>query len=89
MQLVVLVAILKGWGCIDFHYASSVAIGMTDHCRRILYVFFFHYCCPKFRLLLRFFTIVTISRLKMLYFEPFSVLYHDFILLTCILRQPV
>ena len=33
--------------------------------------------------------IVTISRLKMLYFEPFSVFYHDFILLTCILRQPV
>ena len=62
---------------------------MTDRCSRILYVFFFHYCCPKFRLLLWFFTIVTISRLKMLYFEPFSVFYHDFILLTCILWQPV
>ena len=33
--------------------------------------------------------IVTISRLKMLYFEPFGVFYGDFILLTCILWQPV
>ena len=49
----------------------------------------FNYCCPKYRLLLRFFTIVTISCLKMLYFEPFSVFNHDFILLTCILRQSV
>ena len=30
-----------------------------------------------------------ISGLKMLYFEPFGVFYRDFILLTCILRQPV
>ena len=43
MQLVVLVAILKGWGCIDFHYASSVAVGTTDRCRHILYVFFFFF----------------------------------------------
>ena len=80
---------LRGWGCIDFHYASSVVIGTTDCCHRILSVFLFNYCCPKFKLLLRFLTIVTISRLKMLYFEPFCVFYRDFILLTCILWQPV
>ena len=49
----------------------------------------FNLCCPKFKLLLRFFTIVTISHLGMLYFEPLGVFYRDFILLTCILRQPV
>ena len=80
---------LRGWGCIDFRYASSVAIGTTDCCRHILSVSFFNFCCPKFKLLLRFLTIVTISRLKILYFEPFGVFYRDFILLTCILRQPV
>ena len=62
---------------------------MTDCCCRILSVFFFIFCCPKFKLLLQFLMIVTISRLKMLYFEPFGVFYRDFILLTCILRQPV
>ena len=80
---------LRGWGCIGFRYASSVAIGMTDCSRRILSVFFFTLCCRKFKLLLRFLMIVTISRLKMLYFEPFGVFYCDFILLTCILQQPV
>ena len=44
---------------------------------------------PKFKLLLRLLTIVMISRLKMMYFEPFGVLYYDFILLTCIIWQPV
>ena len=33
--------------------------------------------------------IVTISCFEMLYFEPFGLFYHDFILLTCILQQPV
>ena len=49
----------------------------------------FIFCCPKFKLLLWFLTIVTISCLKMLYFEPFGVFYRDFILLTCILWQLV
>ena len=49
----------------------------------------FSFYDPKFKLLLRLLTIVTISRLKMMYFEPFDVLYLDFILLTCIIRQPV
>ena len=42
MQLVVVIAVffLRGWGCIDFCYASSVAIGTTDCCRRTLSVFF-------------------------------------------------
>ena len=58
MQLVVVVAILRGWGCIDFCYASSVAIGTTGCCRRILSVFFLicavrnlSYCFDSLRLL--------------------------------------
>ena len=39
---------------------------------------FFNFCDPKFKLLLRLLTIVTISRLKMMYFEPFDVFYLDF-----------
>ena len=31
----------------------------------------FNLCCLKFKLLLRSFTIVTISRFKLLYFEPY------------------
>ena len=50
---------------------------------------YFEPFCLNFKLLLWFFTIVTISCFEMLYFEPFGLFYHDFILLTCILRQPV
>ena len=46
-------------------------------------------CCPNFGLLLWFFTIVMISHFEMLYLMFKSAFYHDFILLTCILRQPV
>ena len=80
---------LRGWGCIDFRYASSVAIGTTDCCRHILSVFFIIIVVRNLSYCFRFHTIVTISHLEMLYFEPFGVFYRDFILLTCILRQPV
>ena len=55
----------------------------------LLICILFNICFLKFKLLLRFLTIVTISRLKMLYFEPFGVFYRDFIPLTCTLQQPV
>ena len=35
-----LLLFLRGWGYRDFRYVSSIAIGTTDRCRRILSVFF-------------------------------------------------
>ena len=55
----------------------------------LLICILFNFSCPKFKLLLRFLTIVTISHLKCCILNLLVCFYLDFILLTCILRQPV
>ena len=69
-RLVVVVTVFKGLAVYRFRYASSMAIGTTNCCRHILSVCFL-IRCPKFKFLLRSFTIVTISRFKLLYSEPY------------------
>ena len=89
MQLVVVVAITQGLGV---HRFSILLVRgdwygwlLSSYLISILFNFF----DPKFKLLLQLLTIVMISHLKMMYFEPFDVFYLDFILLTCIIWQPV
>ena len=69
MQLVVVVAVLQGLGMHRF----SLRLVRGDQYDRLpsLYLgcMLFNFCCSNFKLLLRFFMIVTISHFEMLYFE--------------------
>ena len=88
-QLVVVVAFTQGLGVHRFSICLVRVNWYGWLLSSYLISILFSFYDPKFKLLLRLLTIVMISRLKMMYFEPFDVLYLDFILLTCIIRQPV
>ena len=75
MQLVVVVAIFKGLGMHRFSLRLVCGDWYDWLLSSYLVCILFIFCCPKFKLLLRFLTIVTICRFKMLYFEPFSLFY--------------